>query len=666
MKTTPQKKSVSKKATAKTKRKLDDMSEVNQKQFENVLLHSPNIFIILKGFPKMTIAFANEPLYRSWGKTADIIGKPLMEVVPEIKDQTFPVLLQQVFKTGKTHYSSEERAVIHINGNPFDKYYNYVYQPIFDKNQKVTGVTVMASDITELVFSRKKIEESEEKYRTLLTSIDMGFTLCELIRNKEGKGIDMYIQEVNQTYEEQTGISKEIVIGKPLLQIFPSLSKWIPIYTSVVDNQQHAEFENYFEETERWFSIKAYPLEKDRFAVLFSDITRQKQASQYSRSLIEASLDPLVTVNVDGKISDVNEASIKVTGVEREKLINTNFSNYFTEPKKAEEGYQLVFEKGFVADYPLTIKHKNGNLTDVLYNASVYKNDKGTVLGVFAAARDVTEQKKAVEKIKKSEIALEQIVEQRTSQLAKKNQDLLNINRELESFNYISSHDLQEPLRQIQIFSSRINEGELKHLSDASKTYFEKINNAANRMQNIINDLLSYSRTKTEVRKFENINLNQIINEVIEEFEEVVFEKQATFAVAEMGNANVITFQFRQLMYNLIGNALKFSKPDTPPHIVIKNEKVKSNQLLDLNEISETEYYHISIADNGIGFEQQYKDRIFEVFQRLHDKQKIAGTGIGLAIVKNIVENHNGIIKATGELNKGATFDIYIPTIQSL
>ena len=119
----------------------------------------------------------------------------------------------------------------------------------------------------------------------------------------------------------------------------------------------------------------------------------KNQSSDYARSLIEASLDPLVTISINGKITDVNEASIKVTGIPREELIGNDFSNYFTEPKKAEEGYRQVFEKGFVSDYPLTIKHKNGKLTDVLYNASVYKDDKGNVLGVFAAARDITAQK---------------------------------------------------------------------------------------------------------------------------------------------------------------------------------------------------------------------------------------------------------------------------------
>jgi PAS domain S-box-containing protein len=118
-------------------------------------------------------------------------------------------------------------------------------------------------------------------------------------------------------------------------------------------------------------------------------------AAEYARSLIEASLDPLVTINPEGKITDVNEATVKVTGLARDKLIGTDFSDYFTEPAKAREGYQQVFSKGFVTDYPLTIRHKNGRLTDVLYNASVYRDARGNVLGVFAAARDVTAQKKA-------------------------------------------------------------------------------------------------------------------------------------------------------------------------------------------------------------------------------------------------------------------------------
>ena len=136
-----------------------------------------------------------------------------------------------------------------------------------------------------------------------------------------------------------------------------------------------------------------------------------KQALQYARSLIEASMDPLVTISPEGKITDVNEASIKVTGVLREKLIGTDFSDYFTEPQKAREGYKKVFEKSFVSDYPLTIRHKEGKLTDVLYNASVYKDDKGNVLGVFAAARDVTAQKKLESEVAERQKELERLAE---------------------------------------------------------------------------------------------------------------------------------------------------------------------------------------------------------------------------------------------------------------
>ena len=129
------------------------------------------------------------------------------------------------------------------------------------------------------------------------------------------------------------------------------------------------------------------------------NFTSQQQASQYARSLIEASLDPLVTISAEGKITDVNEATVKVTGVSREDLIGADFSNYFTEPQKAREGYRQVFAKGFVTDYPLTIRHQDGRLTDVLYNASVYKDTRGNVIGVFAAARDVTARKRAEEEL---------------------------------------------------------------------------------------------------------------------------------------------------------------------------------------------------------------------------------------------------------------------------
>ena len=265
--------------------------------------------------------------------------------------------------------------------------------------------------------------------------------------------------------------------------------------------------------------------------------------------------------------------------------------------------------------------------------------------------------------------------------------ELIIANKELLAFTYISSHDLQEPLRKIQTFVTIILENENKNLSDKGKYNFQRMQIAAQRMQQLIDDLLAFSRINSTDHQFENTDLNKIIEDVKFDLKETIQEKQATFEVSEICPFKLIAFQFRQLMYNLISNALKFSKPDVPSHIIIKSNTVNGSELNDallstkktaplpnsdgsttaednpLKEIfsAEKKYCHINVTDNGIGFEPHFSERIFGVFQKLHSKEVYAGTGIGLAIVKKIVENHKGLITATGELNKGASFDIYIP-----
>jgi signal transduction histidine kinase len=239
--------------------------------------------------------------------------------------------------------------------------------------------------------------------------------------------------------------------------------------------------------------------------------------------------------------------------------------------------------------------------------------------------------------------------------------ELIIANKELLAFTYISSHDLQEPLRKIQTFVTIILENENENLSESGKYNFQRMQLAAGRMQLLIDDLLAFSRISTTELTFEKTELNVIIEEVKAELKDTILEKNATIEAVEIGSANIIAFQFRQLMYNLISNALKFSSPDIPSHIIIDSKIVKGSKLNSKKLSPEKNYCHITVQDNGIGFEPHFSDRIFEVFQKLHGKEVYAGTGIGLAIVKKIVENHNGIITATSELSKGARFDIYIP-----
>ncbi len=242
--------------------------------------------------------------------------------------------------------------------------------------------------------------------------------------------------------------------------------------------------------------------------------------------------------------------------------------------------------------------------------------------------------------------------------------ELLIANKELESFTFISSHDLQEPLRKIQSFSNRILESEFDNLSTKGKHYFERIRISALHMQSLINDLLAYSRTTATERKFETIDLNKIMREVMTSLKEEIQEKNATIEVSKQCEAYIIPFQFRQLLQNLIANSLKFSIPERAPHIIIKSDYITYNPTSTREFVFQADYCHISVSDNGIGFDAEYKDKIFEIFQRLHDKENYDGTGIGLTIVKKIVENHHGIITATSQLGEGSTFDIYIPAAQ--
>ncbi|MDP1800057.1 MAG: ATP-binding protein [Bacteroidota bacterium] len=243
--------------------------------------------------------------------------------------------------------------------------------------------------------------------------------------------------------------------------------------------------------------------------------------------------------------------------------------------------------------------------------------------------------------------------EKRAHELSIANQDLI-------SFTYVSSHDLQEPLRKIQNFVSRIMQEEEKNLSENGKTYFLRITKIAERMQDLIEDLLTYSRTKSTEHEYLEVNLNELVDDVLTDFEEVIKTKKAKVHVETLGNFKIIPFQIRQLFLNLIGNSFKFSKENTPPEITIKSELALGADLSFDKLQQDKKYLHIIISDNGIGFDPKYKERIFEVFQRLHSFEEYHGTGIGLAICKRIVENHHGFIVANGILDIGAQIDIYL------
>jgi PAS domain S-box-containing protein len=284
-------------------------------------------------------------------------------------------------------------TIKHLSGKLTDVLYNAsIYK---DTSGNVTGVFAAARDVTDRV-------KNDAKLSGLLESAPDAMVIVD----HEG-----VITMVNSQTEFLFGYERNEIIGRKIEILIPERygERHIGHRTGYTADPKIRAMWTGLElyglrrdRTEFPAEIKLSPMKlKDELLIIAAvrDVTEQKKAAQYARSLIEASLDPLVTINPEGKITDVNEATIKVTGIEREKLIGTDFTGYFTEPVMAQEGYRLVFAKGYVTDYPLTIRHRDGHLTDVLYNASIYKDTMGNILGVFAAARDITERRKTEQEL---------------------------------------------------------------------------------------------------------------------------------------------------------------------------------------------------------------------------------------------------------------------------
>jgi PAS domain S-box-containing protein len=378
------------------------------------------------------------------------------------------------------------------------------------------------------------------------------------------------------------------------------------------------------------------------------DITERKRAEEllrlanaYNRSLIEASLDPLVTIGPDGKITDVNAATEKVTGYSRDELIGKDFLDYFTEPEKARVGYQQVFREGFVRDYSLEIRHQDGHLTPVLYNASIYRDEAGRVIGVFAAARDITDRKRAEEEVRTLNTELEQRVIDRTAQLEA-------ANKELEAFSYSVSHDLRAPLRAIDGFSRIILEDYPDKLDDEGKRFLNIIRTNTQKMGQLIDDLLAFSRLGRQEMNLSDIGMAELAKGVFEEIKPAGTERALQFNINSLPIAQGDHSLMKQVFANLLINAIKFTRP-------------KENSVIEVGGSNEGDKNIYYVKDNGVGFDMQYVNKLFGVFQQLHSSEEFEGTGVGLAIVQRIIHRHGGRVWAEGKVGEGATFYFTLP-----
>ena len=382
-----------------------------------------------------------------------------------------------------------------------------------------------------------------------------------------------------------------------------------------------------------------------------------KLASQYSLSLIEASRDPLVTINTEGKITDMNQATANIIGMTRSELTGTDFFDYFTEPQKAREVYQEVFAKGSVADSPLTLRHKDGKLTDVLFNGSVYKDDRGNVLGVVIVARDVTEQKKIATELLEAKVFAELATSFAEEAKAKAESATIiaeNAVKSKQQFLSNMSHEIRTPMNAIIGFTKVVLKTEL---TLKQKEYLSAIKVSGDALIVLINDILDLAKVDAGKMTFEHtpFKLAASISAMLHLFETKIQEKNLEL-IKEYDSSipEVIVgdpVRLHQIILNLVSNAVKFTN----------HGKITVSVKL-LNDEAEKVTIQFSVSDTGIGISENKIGSIFEDFQQATSgtSRLYGGTGLGLAIVKQLVEPQGGSINVTSKIGEGTTFSFIL------
>jgi signal transduction histidine kinase len=284
-------------------------------------------------------------------------------------------------------------------------------------------------------------------------------------------------------------------------------------------------------------------------------------------------------------------------------------------------------------------------------------DEKRKPIKMIGVAQDITEQKLFAEELAKQ-------VDERTKALKQANDNLERSNAELEQFAYVASHDLQEPLRKIHLFTNLLLDK--FQLVEEARAYLDKVAQSSKRMTGLINDLLDYSRITSGTVRYEIVDLEKVMQNVVVDFELLINQKNAIVKSKNLPSIHAVPLQINQLFFNLVGNALKFSKRGIQPVIHIEATKLSADQKKLYSQLhADRDYYQISFTDNGIGFNQEYANQIFTIFQRLNEKSSYGGYGIGLALCKKIVDSHRGIIFAEGQVQLGAVFTVILPHHQN-
>lgn len=602
----------------------------------------------------MTIKIANNAMIKLWGKDGSVIGKHLYDALPELRNQPFLEILRNVYETGITYKTTEGRADLVVDGILQTFYFNFSYQAMKNEQGEVYGILNMAVDVTQMVNDRKKLEEAEDKTRLALAAGNFGVWDFDFENN--AVFLDARCKELFGL-SEHTNLKPEEFSR----YVHPDDQKKMD---QAIQNMLEAGRSDYRLEFRvmlpgdkvRWVRSygKAY-FHNDKLSLITGtsqDISAERQSQDEQTkllALVDNSIELMSLLGLDGKNSYINKAGRAMLGFDSmEQVLRTPISELHTPEdfkKVSDEVLVALTEKGRWSGEMIVRNLKTGELFPVYNNTvRIHDPESGEVLGFGAVMRDMRPELEARRK------------ELHTQALQTANAILKRSNEELEQFAYVASHDLQEPLRKIRMFTDLIlaNPDDPEFLLNQ----ITKVDAASKRMIILVKDLLNYSRLSSITQSFEPVDLNKIMTDVLNDLD--LKRGSARVEFADLPVVKGLPLQLYQLFLNLISNSLKFTEKD--PLISISCHPILGGQSgAPQALIKDSAYWHLVFKDNGIGFEQHYADKIFTIFQRLHNRQTYSGTGIGLAICKKTVENHNGYIYAESSPGQGASFHIYLP-----
>lgn len=574
-----------------------------------------------------------------------------------------------------------------LNRNGFveECYFDFSYSPIRKDNGEVGGILVTVIETT----NRKKVEialkESEARFRAMADNIPNLAWMADADGNIFWYNKQWY-NYTGTTLEEMQGwgwqsvhdpeeLPKVLVkwkesidTGLPFEMVFPIkgvngnyrqfLTRVLPVY-----NEEGIIYQ--------WFGTNTDITERieseERYRITASDLTLAKLKIQESEknlrhTILHAPVAMCILKGPEHVVELANERMFELWGKASYEILNKPIFEGLPEAK--DQGFEALLDgvyntgKAFSATgVPINLPRNNSIETvyvNFLYEA--YRETGGNITGILAVAVEVT-----AEVIAKQEIEKE--VAKRTKELAEVNIHLQKSNAELEQFAYVASHDLQEPLRKIQVFTNLLESYLSNDSDEKSRNYINKIYSSTSRMKNLISDVLSYSQLENKALVFQQVDLNEIVRDLINDYELLIAQKKATIIYKDLPVIEAVPLQMAQLFGNIIGNALKFTREGIDPVVTISVSKLNPQENAKLSE--KLTYINLQIRDNGIGFEEGYSEKIFNIFQRLHARSEFEGTGIGLAMCKKIVLNHMGDINALGSSSKGAVFNITLPVQRS-